>query len=68
VASSRWGVPASLMATMSSPAQRRLDHWHSLETAAQRLPDAVEAGVDTDQPAARSRSCFADARGRTSGP
>jgi hypothetical protein len=56
------------MATMSSPAQRRLDHWHSLETAAQRLPDAVEAGVDTDQPAARSRSCFADARGRTSGP
>jgi hypothetical protein len=40
------------MATMSSPAQRRLDHWHSLETAAQRLADAVEAGADTDQPAA----------------
>ena len=40
------------MATMSSPGQRRLDHWHSLETAAQRLADAVEAGAYTDQPAA----------------
>jgi len=52
VASTRWDVPASLMATMSSPGQRRLDHRHSLETAAQRLADAVEAGADTDQPAA----------------
>lgn len=46
MASTSWSSPISLLATVASPAQRRLDRWHSVETAAQRLADSVEAGLD----------------------
>ncbi|MDN5795519.1 MAG: aminotransferase class I/II-fold pyridoxal phosphate-dependent enzyme [Intrasporangium sp.] len=42
------GVDVSLQAMVTSPAQRRLDRWHGLETAAQQLTDTAQAGLDLD--------------------
>jgi arginine decarboxylase len=49
--STSWHSPASLQATLISSAQRRLDRWHRMEEAAQRVAAAITAGLDTEQPA-----------------
>lgn len=47
-----WDSPVSVQATLISSAQRRLDRWHNVEEAVQRLSGAIDAGLDTEQPTA----------------
>ena len=49
---SRHPSPVSLLAPVVSPAQRRLDCWHSLEVAAQRLSTAAASGASLEEPSA----------------
>jgi len=49
---SRHRSPVSLLAPVVSPAQRRLDCWHSLEVAAQRLSTAAASGASLEEPSA----------------
>ncbi|WP_347352816.1 aminotransferase class I/II-fold pyridoxal phosphate-dependent enzyme [Intrasporangium sp.] len=45
------GMDVSLQAMVTSPAQRRLDRWHALETSAQQLADRTAAGLDLGESA-----------------
>ena len=47
----------SLIATLASPAQLRLDTWHRLVAATQRLSAAVAANLDSEKYAAEEPSC-----------